>query len=136
MPVFPSGEWIDAFCGELASDPRAAGASAALGGVYRFVIDPYGPLRDRQTYELLLESQGEAVRVEQVAGAVSPRVTVSTDYGRWQQLLQGRLDLGSAMLFGRLRVSGDVAALLNARGDLDVIVGALRRVDTVWLETA
>lgn len=134
MPTFPSTEWIDAFCDELAAHPRAADAAAHLGGVYRFVIDPGGPLPEQRQYQVSLTIVVGSARVERVDAAEKVRVAVRTDYGRWQQLLRGQLDLGPAMLFGRIRISGDLAALLNARDDVDVVVDALRAVDTVWLE--
>lgn len=134
MPVFPSSEWIDAFCEELASHPRAPAAAASLGGVYRFVVDPGGPLHEQHTYAVLLGvDDGHAV-ARPAAVSETPRVIVRTDYRRWRQLLEGRLDLGPAMLFGQLRISGDMAGLLNARGDVDVVVDALRGVDTDWLD--
>lgn len=135
MPLFPSIEWIDAFCDELEAHPRAPHAAANLGGVYRFVIDPGGPLPERHAYEVSLAVADSRARVSRVTGTASPRVTVRTDYGRWRKLLQGELDLGPAMLLGRVRISGDLAALLGARDDVDVVVDALRSVDTQWLTT-
>ena len=134
MPTFPSTEWIDAFCDELAQHPRAAHAADHLGGVYRFVVDPGGPLQEQCRYEVSLSVVDGKAQVERIREAEQVRVAVRTDYGRWQQLLRGQLDLGPAMLFGRIRISGDLAALLNARDDVDVVVAALRAVDTVWLE--
>lgn len=136
MPVFPSSEWIDAFCVELAGHPRAAAAAGNLGGVYRFVVDPGGPLGEQHTYAVVLGVEEDAAVAAPVAATETPRVTVRTDYQRWRQLLEGKLDLGPAMLLGRLRISGDMAALLNARGDVDVVVDALRGVDTIWLDAA
>jgi hypothetical protein len=134
VPAFPSVEWIDAFCQNLATHPRAVHVATTLGGVYRFIVDPGGPLVDRRQYDVALSvSDGEAV-VKRIEGAEHVRVTVRTDYPRWQQLLRGELDLGPAMLFGRVRISGDLATLLNAGDDVDVVLDALRAVDTDWLE--
>lgn len=135
MPVFPSAEWIDEFCRQLTIHPRSADVARSLGGVYRFVVEPGGVIVERQTYEVLIAVDGDVARVEQVADSRSPRITVRTDYRRWRQLLIGTLDLGPAVLFGRLHVSGDIAALLAAQGEVDVVLDALRGVDTVWLET-
>lgn len=134
MPLFPSTEWIDAFCDELEAHPRAPHAAANLGGVYRFVIDPGGPLPEQHTYEVSLGVADGGASVRRVTGTASPRVTVRTDYGRWRKLLEGELDLGPAMLLGRIRITGDLAALLAARDDVDVVVDALRAVDTTWLD--
>ena len=134
VPTFPSAEWIEDFCRELAVHPRAAHAAATLGGVYRFIIEPGGPLTERRQYDVALSVSDGGATVRRVDRAEQVRVTVRTDYPRWQQLLRGELDLGPAMLFGRVRISGDLAALLNARDDVDVVFDALRAVDTEWLE--
>jgi hypothetical protein len=134
VPTFPSAEWIDGFCRELESHPHAAHVVAALGGVYRFVIEPGGPLTERRQYDVALAVSDGAAMVRRVDNAERLRVTVRTDYPRWQQLLRGELDLGPAMLFGRVRISGDLAALLNARDDVDVVFDALRAVDTTWVD--
>lgn len=137
VPEFPSAEWIDAFCDQLAGHPRAAHAARFLGGVYRFVVDPGGPLGQGHQYQVLLAASEGRARVARTDDpGLRARVGVRTDYPHWQQLLRGQLDLGRAMVFGRIRVSGDLAALLNARNDLHVVVDALRAVETVWLENA
>jgi hypothetical protein len=134
MPLFPSSEWMDAFCEQLTVHPRAAQAATHLCGVHRFLVEPGGPLAERHTYAILLAVVDGTAHAEPVVAADDPRVTVSTDYRHWRQLLEGRLDLGPAVLFGRLRVSGDVAALLSSRAHVDVVIDALRRVDTTWLD--
>ena len=134
VPIFPSSAWIDAFCRELAAHPRAAEAAATLGGVYRFVIEPGGPLTERRQYDVALSALEGGARVRRIDDAERVRVTVRTDYPRWQQLLRGELDLGPAVLFGRVRIGGDLAALLSAGDDVDVVLDALRAVDTDWLE--
>jgi hypothetical protein len=134
VPVFPSSEWMDAFCAELVAHPRAADAATRLHGVYRFVVDPGGPLTARHTYEILLAVVDTGVRAVRVDEMASPRVVVQTDYGRWRQLLEGRLSVGPALLFGHLRISGDMAALMGSSRDIDVLMEALREVDTIWLD--
>ena len=134
MPLFPSAEWMHAFCRQVTMHPRATEAAANLGGGYRFVIDPAGPLRERQTYAMVLGVEQGQARAERVDVIHAPRVTVQSDYHHWRQLLEGRLDIGPAILFRRLRVSGDMAALVGSSGDVDVLVDALRGVDTVWLD--
>ena len=73
MPVFPSTEWMDAFCAKLAAHPRAADAATRLRGVYRFIVDPGGPLTDRHTYEIVLAVADVGVRANRIEGAASPR---------------------------------------------------------------
>jgi hypothetical protein len=134
VPTFPSAEWIEEFCRELEAHPRSAHVVAELGGVYRFIIEPGGPLTERRQYDVALSASDGTAMVRRVDNSERLRVTVRTDYPRWQQLLRGELDLAPAMLFGRVRISGDLAALLNARDDVGVVVDALRAVDTTWVD--
>lgn len=120
--MFSSVEWIDAFCDELAAHPRAAHAAVSLGGVYRFVVDPAGPLPHQRVYAVSLGDRRWRRRRDAC--------------GSGHAVAGRRLDLGRAMLFGRVRITGDLGALPNARSALDVLVDALRAFDTAWLETA
>lgn len=138
MPVFPSSDWMDEFCGHLASHPEAADVAAALDGVYRFVVDPGGPLAERHTYDVAIRPANGAADVGVLDGQSqqSPRLTLTTDYRRWQQLVRGELDVGMAVMLRRLKVSGDLTSLMGNVAAARPLVEALHNVDTVWLEDA
>lgn len=138
MPVFPSSDWMDEFCGHLASHPQAGDVATALDGVYRFVVDPGGPLTERHTYDVAIRPAGGTadVGVLDGAGGQAPRLTLTTDYRRWQQLVRGELDVGMAVMLRRLKVSGDLTSLMGNVAAARPLVEALHNVDTVWLEDA
>jgi len=137
MPVFPSYEWMDEFCRLLESHEDAGDVAAALDGVYRFVIDPGGPLDEQHVYDIAItpiDAGAEVVVTDD--GEITPRLTMTTDYRRWQQLVRGELDIGMAVMLRRLRVSGDLTKLMSNVSSAAPLVDALHEVDTTWLEDA
>jgi hypothetical protein len=134
MPVFPSEEWMAEFCRHLADHPDAAAIAEALDGVYRFVVDPGGPLEERHSYDVAIYPDGGGADVGVVDGGDDPRLTMTTDYRRWQQLVRGELDVGMALMLRRLRVSGDLTRLIGNVSSAGPLLDSLSEVDTVWLE--
>lgn len=136
MPLFPSTEWMDEFCERLASHDDAGEVAEALDGVYRFVVDPAGPLTDRQTYDISIRPTGAGANIGLVDGERhdNPRLVLTADYRRWQQLVRGELDVAMAVMLRRLRVSGDLSSLMGNVSNAQPLVDALHEVDTTWLE--
>ena len=138
MPLFPSTEWMDEFCERLASHSDAGEIAAALDGVYRFVIDPAGPLSERHTYDISIRPTGAGANIGVVDGERhdNARLTLTADYRRWQQLVRGELDVAMAVMLRRLRVSGDLTSLMGNVSNAQPLVDSLHEVDTTWLEDA
>jgi hypothetical protein len=135
MPVFPSGEWMQAFCDEVAASPGAQRLAAGLAGTYRFVVRPAGPLATAHVYDVTIANPARGgVTVQWSAGNGSaPTLELSADYERWRQLIIGTLDVPIAVMLGRLRVSGDLARVTSRAADTGPLLDALRAVDTTWL---
>ena len=146
MPQFPSAAWIDAFCEHLEAQEGIGDVAPALDGVYRFVIEPAGPVSDRHVYDVEIRPDGNggasaSRRNGVVPGAAAtpngdhaPRLTLTAGYDRWQQLITGKLDIAMALMLRRLRVSGDLGALTRDVGTAKPLMNALRGVDTAWPE--
>ena len=134
MPVLPSEAWMVEFCHHLESHPDAAEIASALDGVYRFVVDPAGPLAERHVYDVGIYPNGAGADVGIVHGGDQPRLTMTTDYRRWQQLVRGDLDVGMALMLRRLRVSGDLSRLIGNVSSTQPLMDSLSSVDTMWLE--
>ncbi|CAN5164097.1 hypothetical protein BH20ACT9_BH20ACT9_03940 [soil metagenome] len=133
MPLFPSQEWMEAFCERVRSHPDAPEAAEALRGVYRFVVEPAGPLRQRHVYDMSIEPSGSGAgpTVTCLDGEhMSPRLTLTADYSRWRQLILGELDLTTAFMLRRLRVSGDLGPLLSRASSARPLTDALGQVDS------
>jgi len=135
MPVFPSDEWMAEFCRLLEEHPESDDVARALDGVYRFVIEPGGPLRESHVYDVSIRPTGTGAKVGLVEHETEdPRLTMATDYNRWQQLVRGDLDVGMALMLRRLRVSGELTRLMSNVSSARPLVDSLSGVDTIWLE--
>lgn len=136
MPLFPSREWMEAFCARVEGHPEAPEVAAVLAGVYRFVVEPAGALTERQAYDLEVRpgEDGGPPEVRPVDGpGAAPRLTISADYNRWRQLVSGELDLGLAVMLRRVKVSGDIGALTRGLSSTRPLLDAMNAVETEWL---
>lgn len=136
MPVFPSDEWMAEFCERLEAHEESNDVAHALDGLYRFVVDPGGPLDEQHVYDIVIRPDGKGAEVYLADGDhdEKPRLTMTTDYRRWQQLVRGELDVGMAVMLRRLKVSGDLTSLMGNVSSARPLMDALHEVDTTWLE--
>lgn len=127
---------MDEFCERLREQPDADEVAAVLAGVYRFVVDAGGPLRQPRSYDVEIRpGHGEAVHATRIEpGADEPRLVLTASYDRWRQLIEGRLDVALAVMLRRLKVSGDLSGLMREAGSTKPLLRALGEVDTVWLD--
>jgi hypothetical protein len=133
MPQFPSAEWMDEFCERLAAQPDSDDVAVALEGVYRFVIEPAGPVARTHTYDIAIRPDGDAARASRLDDlAPEPRLVLTATYDRWKQLVMGRLDIGMAVMLRRLKVSGDLGRLMRDVGTTQPLLRALGEVESVW----
>jgi hypothetical protein len=133
MPLFPSPEWMDEFSDHLLAQDNAPEVAGVLDGVYRFVIESAGPLKERHSYDVEIRPDGgdpTAQLLEEPAD--SPRLTLTANYERWRQLITGKLDVGMAVVMRRLKVSGDLQRLIREMGSAKPLTNALSAVDTQW----
>jgi hypothetical protein len=135
MPVFPSGEWMQAFCDELASHPGVDRVAAGLAGTYRFVVQPAGRLTSRHVYDVTIGGapHGGVIVSWSTGNGSSPTLELTADYERWRQLISGTLDIPIAVMLGRLRVRGDLGRITRQAADTGPLLEALRSVETTWL---
>lgn len=136
MPVFPSYEWMAEFCERLESHDDSNHVASALDGVYRFVVEPAGPLDERHVYDVSIRPTGKGSAVTVLDGdeGDKPRLTMTTDYRRWQQLVRGELDVGMAVMLRRLKISGDLSSLMSNASAAGPLMDTLHEVETTWLE--
>jgi hypothetical protein len=135
MPMFPSPEWMDEFCAELVAHPRADELAAVLDGVYRFVVEPAGPVTQQHVYDVEIRPGDGAPTARRLDEPVpGPRLTMTARYDRWRQLITGKLDVGMAVMMRRLRVNGDLQRLIREMGSTKPLMDALGAVDSQWPE--
>jgi hypothetical protein len=134
MPTFPSPEWMDEFCTHLVAQPRADEVAEVLNGIYRFVVEPAGPVTASERYDVEIRpaENGTAPRAQLLAAGGDPRLTMTARYDRWKQLITGKLDVGMAVMMRRVRIQGDLQRLIREMGSTKPLMDALRAVDTEW----
>lgn len=142
MPVFPSAQWIDEFCTQLAAHPQAVHLADSLAGTYRFVIDPGGPLTHAHVYSLEIRpSQNGApphISAREDVGRTGekPELTLTASYPYWRKLIAGTLDVGMALILRRIKVGGNLQRLTSRLSSAQPLLDTLHAVHTVWLEDA
>lgn len=133
MPRFPSHEWMQAYSEALASHPDAPEVAEALDGIYRFVVEPSGPVSERFVADVEIRP-GDPPRIAPVASENDhdPDLTLRADYRRWQQLIRGEADPVMAVMLGRLKISGGLGAVRGRLDSARPLVDAVRSVETQW----
>ena len=135
MPLFPSPAWMDEFGTLLEQHPEADAVASALDGIYRFVVEPAGPLRERHVYDMAIRPTGAGAKVERLdEPGEPPRLTLTADYGRWRQLILGQLDVGLALLLRRLKISGELGGVASRLSSTQPLIASLHNVQTEWLD--
>lgn len=131
MPLFPSEEWMAAYCAAVAAHPEAAAMAAVLDGVYRLEVEPQGRLAAPRAFEVQV-APGPVV-TSPPAQPAAPRLTITAGYDRWVELVEGRLDIGRAFLLRRVRARGDTGTLVRQRDRLRPLLDSFAAVDSTFL---
>lgn len=136
MPVFPSADWVQAFCDQFVAHPQAGAAATSLEGTYRFVIEPAGPLAERHVYDLSIAPAGDDGAVAKLLDdpPERPRLELRADYTNWRRLITGQLDVAMAVMLRRVRVSGNLASVTRNLSSAKPLTEGLGAVHTQWLE--
>jgi hypothetical protein len=131
---FASREWIAAFVAALDAQPDLGKALAGLPRDAALVVEAEPPAfpravavhgeqeRGRITRWRLLDDEDELLEIE-------PAYVLRARYGVWRALLAGG-DPVQAALSGRVRVEGDLEALVRRANYRYVVESALRAVPT------
>ena len=131
MPTFPSAEWMQAFCDNLAAHPEVDELASALDGTYRFVVEADGSLAEAHRYDLAIRPEPTEVALldEPVD---KPTLVLRASHDRWRQLIEGKLDIGMAVMLRRLKVQGDIGRLVGRVDRTKPLRDALGQVQTEW----
>jgi hypothetical protein len=136
MPTFPSSQWMEEFCEQLVTQPRADEVAQVLDGVYRFVVEPSGPVAHTERYDVEIRPSpdGQPPAAQLLPDGGEPRLTMTARYDRWKQLITGKLDVGMAVMLRRVRIQGDLQRLIREMGSAKPLMDALQAVDSQWME--
>jgi hypothetical protein len=133
--LFPSPEWLGALVAAVNRHPDLPRALAGLGEDLAAVVEAEPPALPRSVAAYgrqdrgrigewrLLEDEDEILEIE-------PAYVVRASYRLWKDLLRRRADPLQAALSGRVRVRGDLEALVRRSNYRYIVDAALAGLPT------
>jgi hypothetical protein len=134
--TFATRGWLEAVAAALNRQPDLPKALAGLGRDAGLVVErDAGFARDVAAWGR--QEKGRVAEVRLLPDPddlleLEPAYVVRAPYRLWKELIAGRLDPVKAALSGRVRVQGDLDALVRRAGYRYVVEAALREVATVY----
>jgi hypothetical protein len=131
---FGSREWISAVAASLDAQPDLPRALAGLPGDAAFVVGAERPAFPRALVVHVEQERGRIARWRVLPDEddlleIEPAYVLRAPYGVWKAILLGG-DPVQAALSGKVRVDGDLEALVRRAGYRSVVEAALRAVPT------
>ncbi len=132
---FGSPEWLKAVTAALNAHPHLPEALAGLGRDVAVVVEADPPAWPRTVAAWAEQRSGRIGRVRILADEdevleLEPAYVVRARYGLVRSILGGRLDPVQAALSGRVKVEGDLEALVRRAQYRRVVDAALASVAT------
>jgi len=129
--TFASKEWIETWWLALRGSEAYREASHSWRyGPLALIVERSGS--DPATAIIVDTHQGEARSVQHASVRETDRLpfVLSASAQRWQQVLEGKVDLVDAMLQGRIRVRGDLPTFTRERSALSAMIAVGGHIDT------
>ncbi|GEJ57358.1 SCP2 sterol-binding domain-containing protein [Anaeromyxobacter diazotrophicus] len=136
--LFPSRPWVEAVVEAANRQPALAQALAGLGADLAAVVEPEPPHLPRAFAVYGRQERGRIAVVRVLADEdelweLAPAYVVRASYRVWKALLRGE-DPVRAALSGRVRVEGDLQALVRRAGYRPLVDAALASVATEFVD--
>jgi putative sterol carrier protein len=113
--IFPSAEWLKVLDEKLNTDTRYAEIAKKWEGDMGIVIEPAGPLTEKQYYYLDLW-HGTCRKAEILPNfdSIKPAFLLTATYDNITKILTGQLDPMQAMMTRKLHVQGNMAVMMRS----------------------
>jgi putative sterol carrier protein len=128
MPVkYLSQEWVEAYNAALAGDEAVRAALKGKSATLQMVISgsPQGEVR----YWLRIADGSASTGLGDAADA---DVTITQSYETSIQVNKGELDGQKAFMQGKVKIAGKMLKMMQLRGPLEKVQGALNTIDTEY----
>ena len=133
MPRFPSAEWFSEYCAAINSSETHAAAAIDWEGDVTFVVEDEPHKGVPQTIWAWLDLHRGMCRgarlVAQDEGEAA-RFVITAPYSRWKEVILGRLDPIRGMREGKLRLDGDLPAIVAHVEAAKILVGLAASIPT------
>ena len=112
--IFPSPEWLQILSDKINSDERYAQIARNWEGDMCVVIEPSGPLTEKQQYYLdLWHGKCRKVEILKDMSSVQPKFILTATYENISRIMKGGLDPMTAMMTRKLQVQGSMAYMMR-----------------------
>jgi putative sterol carrier protein len=139
VPAFPTDPWFQELIVRINASDRYREAAADWEGDIAFVIEAEpGRGVPQDVWGLLDLWHGECRGgglIDRERGAAA-RYTLRAPYSRWKEVVRGELDPIKGMMQGKLRVLGDLPAIVRQVRAANELVELTLQVDTVFPDEA
>jgi putative sterol carrier protein len=133
--IFPSSEWLQALYDKLNSDERYAQIARTWEGDMVVVIEPGGPITEKQLYYLdLWHGTCRKTEILKELPSVLPKFVLTATYANISRIMKGELDPMQAMLTRKLQVHGNMGYMMRNVPTVLDFVRCAREVTTEILE--
>jgi putative sterol carrier protein len=130
---FPSAEWFEHYCAAINESEEHAISALDWEGDVTFVIEDEPHKGVPETMRAWLDLHRGMCRgaklVSQDEGERA-RFVISAPYSRWKEVIQGRLDPIRGMREGKLRLQGDLPAIVAHVDAARLLVGLASTIPT------
>jgi putative sterol carrier protein len=133
--IFPSPEWLQALYDKLNTDEHYAQIARMWEGDMVIVIEPSGPVLDKQYYYLdLWHGTCRKTEIINALPSVLPKFVLTATYANISRIMKGELDPMQAMLTRKLQVHGNMGYMMRNVPTVLDFVRCAREVTTEILE--
>lgn len=139
--IFPSAEWLLAAVAAANAEPDLGQALSGLAPDLGAVVEADPPAFEGSFAVYGRQERGRIAEARVLPDPddlleLEPAYVLRAPYRLWKDLLLGRLDPVKTALSGRLRVQGDLQALVRRSGYRYVVDRALARLATEFADEA
>ncbi len=138
MAVFPSAEWVVAYRDAINANPRYREAAATwdLGALALVCKAKAGSSLAEDVAIWLDLHLGEcrAARLIPLTEMAGTPFVLTAEYDRWKQVIKGELDPIKALLQGKIRLKGNLAAVVRFVGASKALVATASLVETRFVD--
>jgi putative sterol carrier protein len=114
VATFPSPEWLQALFEKINSDEHYAHIARNWEGDMCVVIEPNGPVTEKQFYYLdLWHGKCRKTEILKDLSSVQPKYVLTATYDNIARIMKGELDPMQAMMTRKLQVQGSMAYMLR-----------------------
>ena len=139
MPTFPSDAWFQRFIELINGSSEYAEAAGDWEGDVSLLIEAEPDKQVRDDVWAWLDLWHESCRggglVDGERGARAAFV-IRAPYSRWKEIVLGRLEPVKAMMQGKLRVQGDLPAIVRQIRAVNELVHLAGQIDTTFPDEA